>query len=190
MNYGIAAEQKSVPGCNRYTLEGKRGISSCLCTSCAVEFPLKSNIGIVEEVERLASYLSPPAPWCCPNKACANYADRVPAGAAGAYASFGKTAIGNPRWRCNVCGKTFSQNLKATARQREPHKNKTIFKLLVNKMPVRRIIEVAGIDPHTFYNRLDFLHRQCQLFAAHRERASPIFPSAGCTWASTGRTTW
>ena len=153
MNYGIAAEQKSVPGSNRYTLEGKRGISSCLCTSCAVEFPLKSNIGIVEEVERLASYLSPPAPLCCPNKVCANYAGQVPAGTAGAYASFGKTAIGNPRWRCNVCGKTFSPNLKAIARQREPHKNKAIFKLLVNKMPVRRIIEVTDIDPHTFYSQ-------------------------------------
>src|SRR5271166_1948281 len=43
-NYGIAAEQKSVPGSDRYTLEGKRGISSCLCTSCGVEFPLKSNV--------------------------------------------------------------------------------------------------------------------------------------------------
>jgi len=150
INYGVAVEQKSVPGSNRYTLEGKRGISSCLCTSCAVEFPLKSNAGIVEEVERLASYLSPPAPLCCPNKVCANYAGQVPAGTAGAYASFGKTAIGNPRWRCNVCGKTFSQNLKAIARQREPHKNKAIFKLLVNKMAVRRIIEVTDIDPHTF----------------------------------------
>src|SRR5271165_7155612 len=55
INYGVAVEQKSVPGSNRYTLEGKRGISSCLCTSCAVEFPLKSNIGIVEEVERLGA---------------------------------------------------------------------------------------------------------------------------------------
>jgi len=68
---------------------------------------LREHIGIVEEIERLASYLSPPAPLCCPNTACANYAGRVPAGAAGAYASFGKTAIGNPRWRCNVCGKTL-----------------------------------------------------------------------------------
>src|SRR5271157_632593 len=74
INYGIAAEQKSVPGSNRYTLEGKRGISSCLCTSCAVEFPLKSNIGIVEELERIASYLSSPAPLCCPNKVCASSA--------------------------------------------------------------------------------------------------------------------
>ena len=96
-SYGVPAEQKSVPGSNRYTLEGKRGISSCRCTSCGVEFPLKSNICIVEEAARLASYLLPPAPLCCPNKVCANYAGQVPAGTAGAYVSFGKTAIGNPR---------------------------------------------------------------------------------------------
>jgi hypothetical protein len=34
INYGVAAEQKSTPGSNRYTLESrKKGISSCLCTS-------------------------------------------------------------------------------------------------------------------------------------------------------------
>ena len=38
-------------------------------------------------------------------------------------------------------------------------------------MPIRRIIEVADIDPNAFYHRLDFLHRQRQAFAAHRERA-------------------
>jgi hypothetical protein len=171
-NYGVPAEQTSVRGSNRYTLDSRnKGISCCICTSCGEEFPLKSNLGIAEEVERMALYLSPLGAVCCRNEACANYSDQVPVGTAGAYASFGKTAIGNPRWRCNVCAKTFSQNIKATARQREHHKNKAIFKLLVNKMPVRRIIEVADIDPNTFYHRLDFLHRQCQVFAAHRERA-------------------
>ena len=119
----------------------------------------------------MASYLAPPCAVSCRNDVCANHINEVPVTTVGAYASFGITAIGNPRWRCNLCRKTFSQNIKATARQREHHKNKTIFKLLVNKMPVRRIIEVTDIDPNTFYHRLDFIHRQCQLFAAHRERA-------------------
>jgi len=119
----------------------------------------------------MASYLTPSGAVCCHNEACTNHTDQVPVDTSGAYASFGKTSIGNPRWRCNVCGKTFSKNTKATARQREHHKNKTIFKLLVNKMPIRRIIEVTDIDPNTFYHRLDFLHRQCQSFAANRERA-------------------
>lgn len=170
-NYGVPPEQLSVRGKNRYTLDRSKGIASCICTFCGVGFPLKSNVGIVEEVERMTSYLSPPGAVCCRNEACANYTTQVPVGTAGAYASFGKTAIGNPRWRCNLCAKTFSQNIKATARQREHYKNKSIFKLLVNKMPVRRIIEVADIDSKTFYHRLDFIHRQCQKFAAHREHA-------------------
>jgi len=176
-NYGVPPEQTSVRGENRYTLDSRnRGISSCICTSCGEGFPLKSNLGIAEEVERMAAYLSPPDAVFCRNDACANHTDQVPVGTAGAYASFGKTTTGSPRWRCSVCGKTFSQNTKATARQRDHHKNKTIFKLLVNKMPVRRIIEVADISPKTFYHRLDFLHRQCQAFAAHRERALANLP--------------
>lgn len=171
-NYGVPAEQTSVRGNNRYTLDSRnKGVSLCICTACGEAFPLKSNLGIAEEVERMASGLSSPGTVCCPIESCSNHIDRVSVGTAGAYASFGKTAIGNPRWRCGICGKTFSKNLKATARQREHHKNKTIFKLLVNKMPVRRIIEVTEIDPNTFYHRLDFLHRQCQAFALHRERA-------------------
>jgi hypothetical protein len=43
-------------------------------------------------------------------------------------------------------------------------------------MPIRRIMEVTGISPNTFYQRLDFLHQQCQLFAAHRERALATLP--------------
>jgi transposase-like protein len=168
-NYGVPAEQTSARGSNRYTLDLHKGVSSCICTSCGEEFPLKSNLGIAEEIERLASYLMPASAVCCCNDACINHTNQVPVTTASAYVSFGKTAIGNPRWRCNVCRKTFSKNIKATARQREHHKNKTIFKLLVNKVPVRRIIEVTDIDPNTFYHRLAFIHRQCQLFAAHRE---------------------
>lgn len=176
-NYDVVAAQSSVRGSNSYILDSRnKGISSCICTSCGVGFPLKSNLGITEEVERMASYLLPPNAVCCRNETCANHTNQVPIGTKRAYASFGKTAIGNSRWRCSVCGKTFSQNTKSTARQREHHKNKTIFKLLVNKMPVRRIIEVADIHPKTFYQRLDFLHRQCQIFAAHRERALANLP--------------
>lgn len=155
-NYGVAPEQTSVRGKKRYTLDRSKGIASCIGTFYGVGFPLKSNLSIVEEVERMASYLSPPGAVCCLNEACTNPTNQVPVGIAGAYASFGKTALGNSR--CSVCGKTFSRNTKASARQRDHHKNKTMFKLLVNKMPVRRIIEVTDIAPQTFYHRLAFLH--------------------------------
>lgn len=179
-NYGVTAGQtaeRRPGGTNPYTLDASRkGVSICICNDCGESFPLKSNLGIAEEIERMANYLSPAAAVFCRNEDCANHRNHVPVGTAGAYASFGKTTIGNPRWRCNVCGKTFSLNIKATARQREHYKNKTILRLLVNKMPVRRIIEVADIDPKTFYHRLNFLHRQCQAFVANRERALAALP--------------
>jgi len=43
----------------------------------------------------------------------------------------------------------------------------------MNKMPLRRIGEVAGINEETLYRKINFLHRQCLLFAASRERILP-----------------
>ena len=79
-NYGVPPEQLSVRGKNRYTLDRSKGIASCICTFCGVGFPLKSNVGIVEEVERMTSYLSPLGVVCCRNEACANNRDQVPVG--------------------------------------------------------------------------------------------------------------
>jgi hypothetical protein len=58
-NYGVAAGQSSVRGSNSYILDSRnKGISSCICTSCGVGFPLKSNLGVAEEVERMDGVLS------------------------------------------------------------------------------------------------------------------------------------
>ena len=62
ISHGVPAEQKSTPGSNGDTLDSHKGVSSRIRTSRGVEFPLKSNIGIVEEAERIASRLPPPDP--------------------------------------------------------------------------------------------------------------------------------
>jgi hypothetical protein len=59
---------------------------------------------------------------------------------------------------------------KSTRGQKQPHKNKTIFALLMNKSPFRRISEVADIGPTGLYGKIDFLYDQCLAFAAARER--------------------
>ena len=58
-----------------------------------------------------------------------------------------------------------------TRGQRAPHKNKTVFALLMNKSPFRRICEVAEITPPTLYGKINWLHGQCLAFAAEREQA-------------------
>ncbi|MBI3903217.1 MAG: hypothetical protein HY306_09815 [Nitrosomonadales bacterium] len=44
-----------------------------------------------------------------------------------------------------------------------------IFKMLVNKVPLNRIVAMLGISWEVLYNRIDFIHRQCIAFAADRE---------------------
>ena len=57
-----------------------------------------------------------------------------------------------------------------TTGHKEPHKNRTIFSLLMNKTPFRRIYEVYDIHPATLYAKLDFLATQCRIFAGEWER--------------------
>jgi hypothetical protein len=92
----------------------------------------------MEEAERLSSYLKPVI-HTCPKKGCCN--NSVPLGTKRAYRSYGKNQSGSPRFRCNECGSTFCIPLP-TKGQHETHFNRDIFSLLVNKVPLARIIEL------------------------------------------------
>lgn len=139
------------------------------CTGCGESFTLKSNQAVMEELARLwrAHELDPGTG--CLEGSCSNYGQTVQARPE-FYQRFGTTAIGSPRYRCKNCRTTFSTPVKAAHRQRMPRKNALVFRLLLNKVPMRRICEVAGIGPAVLYNRIHFIHRQCQRFARTRER--------------------
>lgn len=175
-NFGIPAEQDSTRGrfaVNTYIIiGGAKGYPLLRCNTCREHFPIKSNKGIVEELERMRREGSAKAAPSCPNDACSNHAVPVSAGKA-SYSSFGVTAIGSPRWKCKACGKTFSAAKSATHRQRATHKNKLIFTLLVNKVPMRRIVEIVDIGPKALYGKIDFLYEQCRAFLADRESRLP-----------------
>jgi len=64
----------------------------------------------------------------------------------------------------------FSEGGKPTSRQRMTHKNREVFSLLINKMPMRRMMEVTGLDAKVLYGKLAFIHRQCLAFVANREQ--------------------
>jgi len=137
------------------------------CGVCGSFNPARSNQGVTEELKRLAAPMtSRPAPHC-PDAACINHLVNVTV--EGAYARFGKTAAGTPRWRCNVCKTTFSEAGAPTKRQRLTHKNREVFALLMNKSPVNRIAELTGLSPSTLYGKFRFIHRQCLAFAGERE---------------------
>jgi hypothetical protein len=152
------------------------------CRACSASFPVKSNAGIFQEVERmraaLAHELTEP---CCPVEDCPNHGLGVSVGKP-FYSSYGKTKSGSVRWKCmafkdanagKACGKLFSAASSTFHRQKASHKNKLIFKLLVNKVPLRRICEIAEIGPGTLYAKIDFIHRKCMEFTAKRESKLP-----------------
>jgi transposase-like protein len=146
-----------------------KGKPQLKCLLCGESMPMRSNHGIVEELDQLMGYLRETDDPACPNEGCSLFT--VPLSLAGqAYVQRGKTAAGTQRYRCNACKKTFSGAGKSTKKHRLPHKNRDVFALLISKMPIRRMAWYTGMDRQSLYGKIDFVHRQCQAFAGARER--------------------
>ena len=143
------------------------------CVLCGEVPPIKSNQGIADEVQRLIAHTLGEEPLSCPNAACAHHG--VPVGTKKAYRAFGKTASGAQRYRCMACMKTVSRP-KPSSGQRETYHNLDIFKMLVNKVPLSRIVEMLGISWTLLYHRIDYIHAQCMRFAGQRERKLAQMP--------------
>jgi transposase-like protein len=177
-NFGVPASTErqlkktpTRPEQDTYSLKGTGYKIQIRCKRCGETPPLKSNLAIHEELERISDYLVPAQEPSCPRASCDN--NGVGISIPKAYYSFGKTNSGSQRYRCRLCSTTFAVTGRATLRQRLPETNETVFKLLVNKMPLKRICETAGINIVTLYRKIDFIHKQCLAFAAHYERQLP-----------------
>ncbi len=146
---------------------------------------MQSNLAIAEELMRISEYLEPRVPTC-PNEACDLYRKTEPEHA-GQHTRFGVNAHGTPRFKCGACRKVFAFGGRSTKRQKKTHTNIDIFEHLMNSMPLRRIIKVLGISPAILYDRIDFLHAQCQMFAGERERTLLDREDLGKRYISTDR---
>lgn len=110
--FGVPASQEKLHGGNTYNLTGKNyganvNIPQLRCNCCEEILPMKSNLGISEEIDRLSSYLAIATKAIfCPNLDCSN--NTIPVGTKKAYKSFGSTAQGAKRFQCLGCKKTFS----------------------------------------------------------------------------------
>lgn len=144
---------------------GDDNVPSLLCRVCGEQPRIKSNVAIADERARFLKDLEVVPEPSCPDESCPNHT--IPVGKG--YQSIGLTKSGSHRYRCNLCKKTFSVG-KSTTGHKQPHKNRLIFSLLMNKSPFRRICEVADIGPESVYGKIDFLYRQCLSFAADREK--------------------
>lgn len=186
-NFGIPSEVETTkrgrpkPGVlsddPRYKVAASgKGHPSLQCKACGTSTEIKSNLGIVEEIQRVSAYLEPPSTFVgCRTEGCASsglsleeHRDR--------YQRFGRTEAGTRRYRCKSCRKTFTERRppgSPTEDLAHVHKNRAIFTDLVQRKPMRLICEAAGISPTVLYTRLAFFERQCLAFLAERERRIP-----------------
>jgi hypothetical protein len=137
------------------------------CSRCNQSFSLKSNRGTIEEFERQRAPFMVDAAPACRNSDCVNYEAVGPE----RYQSFGTSRGGSARYRCKACRRTFTVSNRSTLRQRHPEINELVLNLLINKMPMRRICEVASIEPAVLYARIHFFHRQALRFVVDHESA-------------------
>lgn len=140
------------------------------CRRCGETITLLSNQAIAEELERFGERSRPKAfDPSCAREGCRQQGLRVSNNPA-AYQRFGSTSAGSPRWRCRECGATVSAARRGSLRLRQPEKTEVVLQLLVNKMPMRRMVEVAGVAPKVLYERISRLARQCRAFSENHER--------------------
>jgi transposase-like protein len=171
--------QPAAPPARRdlYKVHGNRkSTPALLCSGCKERVPIKSNAGIAEELERLSAPLrrhqaSQVRP-SCPAAGCDNHGKSV-AAHRDLYHRHGTTKTGSVRWQCKACRHTFSSPIVATSGHRRILENEFILRLLMNKMPLRRICEVAQIGATSLYGKIDFLHRQAELLAGAHEQLLP-----------------
>lgn len=183
---GIPLPPTPAPGAKKrsrdgYTINARAaGVPVVTCDHCGQKPPMKSNKGVYGEYARMSWYLDESTTViepCCPNTNCKHFLDSIPVTAGTRhYVKDGRQDSGAQRYICRECNRKFSVNINPAAGQNKSYLNGLIFRLLVNKMPLQRICEVAQISMSTLYNKIDFIYDQCQAFAASHERRLPDLP--------------
>lgn len=155
-------------GMGAYRLSGGKSSAVVLiCKLCNRSFPVKSNVALSEEVERCWRPFTN-LKLTCPNAACERTVPRSSRKRV-LFAAFGSTKSGQPRYKCNSCGTTFSRTGRIPRKLQREGLDSQIATLLVNKMPMRRICETAEVSPSVLYNQITRCHDLAEAFAARAE---------------------
>ncbi len=167
--FGVAPALNAVPKGKAllgYHFSGGPRERVLVCDSCGHTVFIKSNRAVVEELRRLTSLtVTAPLELRCKNPDCQEQPAR--------FHRFGRTRSGSKRVRCVHCGTTLSISESPTFRQKRPDKNAEVLRLLVNKVPMRRLLEVADISVSTLYSKLEHIERRCLLFVCMFEQKLP-----------------
>jgi len=172
-NFGVPAAQAPEGKVNASqdpyrVIGGRRSLRQLTCHFCQRSSALRSNLAIAQEATRLDPIRWRAARTTCVTPGCAAFGLAV-ADHPQHYQKHGHTAAGEPRYRCKACRATLTGG--STLRtQKRPELNVEVLKLVVNKVPMRRICEVLDLNPATLYSKLGYLSELASDFSARHER--------------------
>lgn len=161
VNFAVSPAEKARKATRDfYRLVGSANQKALLCMHCGLSHRIKSNKAAFEQYVRVSKYLNPKPDKSCPH--CGN-SDQT------RFQRFGTSDAGSVRYRCKECKKTFSIRNPVDWKQKSPEKNELILRLLLNKMPMRRILETASISPSTLYRKLFYARDRLVEFSGQHE---------------------
>lgn len=129
--------------------------SGIKCKACGGIHTIHSNRACFEEFNRLISPRSKLI--SCKNTDCENNKISIEDNPS-LFRKFGVTSSGSRRYLCKSCSRTFSVSTQSSHRLRKSEKTAEILKLLINKVPMRRICEIADISASLLYQRIDRIY--------------------------------
>ena len=157
-----------------YTLSNtsKGRVAALKCKCCGEKPPLKSNQGIAEELARISDTLLGPDRGC-PQKDCENHGKSTEEHPSLYYKRGTHKGNGRPRHSCKSCGTRFQSGMEPPRiHPQHHHLASAVFSRVVNKAPVRRTLQGAGMvgKPQVYYDIIRFIRRRCNHLIGGLER--------------------
>ena len=179
-NYGVPARTtpvKTGPSPDRdmhYKIAStnKGRVSSLVCKCCGEKPPIKSNHGIAEELARISDSLLGPDRGC-PCKDCENHGKSTETHP-DLYRKKGTHKLTDrPVRGCKACGGRFLIGMEPPRiHPQHHHLASAVFSRVVNKAPVRRTLQGAGMagKSQVYYDIIRFIRRRCNHLIGGLER--------------------
>ena len=179
-NYGVPARTtpvKTGPSPDRDLLykvssTNKGRVSALLCKCCGEKPPIKSNQGIAEELARISDPLLGQDRGCT-RKDCKNHGKSTEDYPKLYYKWGTHKRSGRPMRGCKTCGTRFLIGLEPPRiHSQHHHLASAVFSRVVNKAPVRRTLQGAGMvgKSQVYYDIIRFIRRRCNHLIGGLER--------------------
>lgn len=187
----------------RYKIVGQSGHKSIQC-NCDPIHPNRgithncystpySNWSVAQEIARLKRIetIRDVEPEYQFHKETCIYQDETPFDRPELFKKDGKSKTGTQRWKCKECNKRTdlmpSRKNTTSYNQKRNDILPMFTKLLLNKMPVSRTIDVLDIGVKTYYSKLEWVYRRCLEFLERHEQAPLRNKSFGTVWLNTDK---